>query len=325
MAADDIGTDAKPAIYSGESGDAKPTPTDSFSGDYRIGSLFYEVDTGNVYRYMDDAGGTGGWYLIESAGAQLSSDPMLDAASGNVPGKASINKFGFAPDFDTTDGEVTVWDGADDAGSAKMVYTYSSTADITDIVSSSTSDNGLTIEVQGLDTNWNLVTQSKALGSPATTSVALDTALKRVFRMKNTSGTELTGTVQCGVGSTTTSFSSANLRAQIGVGNEQTLMAIYTVPANKTAYVTGWYAYAAGANKAADFIITLQARSENGVFQVKHLSVFKDSVISGIEHKYAPYNKFTEKTDLEMRVKIDTGGTTAAGISAGFDIILVDN
>jgi len=38
----------------------------------------------------------------------------LAIAKGNVVGTGFIHKFGNAPDFDTTDGEVTIWDGAED-------------------------------------------------------------------------------------------------------------------------------------------------------------------------------------------------------------------
>jgi len=254
--------------------------------------------------------------IIEGSGT------MLDISRGIIPGQSQINKFGFAPDFDTGDNEITIWDGADDGNADKMVYTYSTTADITDIVSSSASDT-FEVEVQGLDTDYNQVTQTKTL--TGTTSVALDTALIRVFRMKNNSGTTAVGKIQCGVGSTTTSFSTANLRAEIAIGREQTLMSIYTVPNGKTAYMTGWYFYTAGTSRSADYNITVMARPSGGVFQIKHHGSILDGASNEISHKYIPYPSFTEKTDIESRAQITAVGVTAAGISAGFDLILVDN
>lgn len=249
-------------------------------------------------------------------------DTGLDIAAGNITGISSINKFGFAPDFDTGDNEITIWDGADDGNANKMVYTYSSTADITDIVSSSASDT-FEVEVQGLDTSYNEVTQTKTL--TGTTSVALDTALIRVFRMKNNSSSAAVGKIQCGVGSTTTSFSTANLRAEIAVGREQTLMSIYTVPNGKTAYMTGWFFYTAGTNRSSDYNITIMARPTGGVFQIKHHGSILDGASNEVSHKYMPYSSFAAKTDIESRAQITTGGVVAAGISAGFDLILVDD
>ena len=58
-------------------------------------------------------------------------------SKGIVPGESYVHKFGYAPDFDTADGEVTIWDGAEDGTTwEQMTYQYSSTADI-DSVSSS--------------------------------------------------------------------------------------------------------------------------------------------------------------------------------------------
>jgi hypothetical protein len=140
--------------------------------------------------------------LYRAVEENMSKDPMLQISLGAISGTTYVNKFGRNTNIGTTTEDV--WDG----GGA---YTFSTTADIDNLVSSSTSDNGLDVEIQGLDTNWNLVTQTITLGSPATTSVALTTSLIRVFRMKNVDGTAFTGNVQCGVGSTTTSFSAASL------------------------------------------------------------------------------------------------------------------
>ena len=86
-------------------------------------------------------------------------DYYLEVSKGNISGSTYVHKFGQAPDFDTGDGEVNMWDGADDGNSNLMTYTYSSTADIDRI---SSSDNGDTqdIEIQGLDTSGNLTIQT---------------------------------------------------------------------------------------------------------------------------------------------------------------------
>ena len=49
---------------------------------------------------------------------------------GNKEYKEFVHKFGGAPDFDTGDGYVSVWDGADDSSTDEMQYNYSTTADI---------------------------------------------------------------------------------------------------------------------------------------------------------------------------------------------------
>lgn len=250
----------------------------------------------------------------------------LEIPKGLIKGHISINKFGHADDFDTGDGEVTIWDGADDAGIAEMQYNYSTGADI-DSISSSNDTDTQDYEIQGLDEDWNLHVQT--VTATGQTLKALDIPLVRVFRIKNVGSTDNAGTVYvfegtdgvtAGVPDTT-----ADVRAVMGAGNNQTLMAIYTVPTGKTAYMTNWRAYAAGANKTADFDIYLKARPFGGVFQIKHHSSMNDGVQSELVTEYNPYNKFSAKTDIEMRATVLDVGITAAGVSASFDLILVDD
>ena len=87
---------------------------------------------------------------------------IIDRKSLLHPGEVAcgyIHKFGAAPDFDSTDGFVTVWDGADDGGTDQMSYQYSATAAI-DSISSSDDTDTEPIEIQGLDTDYNVVTQT---------------------------------------------------------------------------------------------------------------------------------------------------------------------
>ena len=43
------------------------------------------------------------------------------------------------------------------------------------------------------------------------------------------------------------------------------------------------------------------------------------------QHKYEIPEKFSAETDIEIRVQLDTSPITDAAVSAGFDLILVDN
>ena len=100
---------------------------------------------------------------VYSAGTYIGQkDIALEVARGNITGMSSIHKFGEAPDFDTGDGFVTVWDGADDGSTDAMQYTYSASADI-GILSSSNGGDTQTVEVQGLDSSWNALTQTFTL------------------------------------------------------------------------------------------------------------------------------------------------------------------
>lgn len=246
----------------------------------------------------------------------------LAISKGLVEGSTFVHKFGKAPDFDVSDGYVTVWDGADDGLLNQMQYVYSTSA-IIDSISSSNAGDIHSIKVQGLDENWELVTQNKTLNGQ--TRTALDTPLIRVFRLKNDGLTDLSGNVFCyedtallaGVPIDTT-----KVRAVIENGNNQTLMALYTIPAGKTGYARDWYVSAAGARRDAVHNIRLWAREFGKAFQLKHDASISINGTSYFQHRYTEPEKMPEKTDMEIRANTDEN---IAGVSAGFDIVLVDN
>ena len=250
----------------------------------------------------------------------------LAIVKGDVPGTTYVHKFGNAPDFDSADGVVTVWDGANDGGLNQQEYVYS-TNPIIDSISSSDNADTQTITVQGLDTNWELHTQDAILTGQ--TRKALDTPLIRCFRMFNKPPTtELQGNVYVyentglsgGVPTDTT-----KVRAMITLGNNQTLMSVYTIPANNTGYMRDWFASTAGANKDTSYITVLKARPFGGVFQTKHVSSLNDNGTSSYQHRYVEPEKFAPKTDVEMRVSIAETNKNQASISAGFDVVLVED
>ena len=237
-------------------------------------------------------------------------DVGLNISRGLIDGISHINKFGRNIDVDT--GSETVWEGGG-------IINYSATANISHIVSSSASDT-FNVTVVGLDTNWNEVEQTVALAG--TDGQALTTSLRRCYRMWNASATAAVGTVQCGVSDTTSSFSAANLRAQITIGYEQSLMAVYTVPANKTAYLVDWFAEIDKASGAGAVDFSIFAREDGGVFRIKEQQGTQTTGSSVLNRTYTVYPSFPGKTDIEIRAE---GSTTNFDISAGFDLILVDN
>jgi hypothetical protein len=249
----------------------------------------------------------------------------LAIASGDVVSTTYEHKFGNAPDFDTADGVVTVWDGADDSDIGQMVYQYSSTADIDRISSSSASDT-FNVKITGLDTNYDLVTQTITLTGQ--TSASLTTSLIRIFRMENDNSSDNVGHIYCFVNSATTNGvpnDSTKVRAVIQPGNNQTLMAVYTVPAGYTAYMRDYYCATAGANKSSNYPVELRARKFGKVFNLKHKIAISDTATGYLQHRFEEPEKFLEKTDLEIRVSATAAGATEASISAGFDIVLKEN
>ena len=104
--------------------------------------------------------------------------------------------------------------------------------------------------------------------------------------------------------------------AHIHPNHGQTLMALYTIPAGKTGYMSNAYVTSAAA-KTTTFQMFARpfGKSNNLKFNID----IKDA---DVNHKWNTPLKFDEKTDIWTQAKVDAGTTR---VSAGFDLILVDN
>jgi len=262
-------------------------------------------------------------------------DHNLEVAMGNISGTTYVHKFGNAEDFDQADGFVTIHGGADDNTAwEQMVYLYSTSADI-DSISSNAAGDGQVIEVQGLDSNWDLVIQEVTLNG--ITRVALGTALIRVFRMKNLGATDNAGHIFCFVNTADTTPAdgvpddSTKIRAIMHPGNNQTLMAVYTIPNGKKGYLDDFFLSTHGASKTATYSMKLLMRtavatpSGVGVFQTKHTGSVIEDGTSHWAHMHKIPDQIAAKTDIEIRCDVQGTSVTAASVSAGFDITLVDD
>jgi len=225
----------------------------------------------------------------------------IPIAAGDVSGYSHINKFGYSDNIQTSS---TIWDG-------QNIYTYSTSAGPVTVESdaSANGDDGAVIEVQGLDSSYNLVTQDITISGSTGTGT---TDLIRVFRarVKDAAAGESTN-----VGEIDIDIDGA-LRARILEGKGQTLMAVYTVPAGKTAYLLN---LTMSVDKNVDAIFQLMVQTfENGAINIKgQFGTFG----TPFDHNYPVPLRFTEKTDIEVRA--DAGSTCGGG--ATFDLILVDN
>ena len=144
-----------------------------------------------------------------------------------------VNKFGTNTDVDAAE---DIWDGGG-------TYAWPSAAAATTIVSSSTDDDGdpagtgaQTVKVYGLDSNWLMISETVTMNG--TGAVTLENQYLRVFRAHTVavgSGAVNAGNIQVKHGAT--------VLAQITAGKGQTLMALYTIPADfAQAEIRKWYA-----------------------------------------------------------------------------------
>ena len=234
--------------------------------------------------------------------------PELLVSQGKVPGTSFVSKFGQNEHVGTTAYE-DVWDGggiydwpADNT--APITHIYSTGADIQPI------------EVQGLDIDGHQVVQTITL--TGTTVVPLTTPLWRVFRMKNIGNVDIlsNSVIHASTATKTGSY------AQIQNGNNQTLMALYTIPAGKTGYLYQGSANLVGLVRDYSIDGHFYMRPFGQVFQLKYTFGLSSDGTSGSQHFYKFPLPIAEKTDLRLSAESSLNGGV---VNATFDILLVDN
>lgn len=213
-------------------------------------------------------------------------------ARGEIKNTSHINKFGFTGT--DVNGTATVYD----ANGTTALYPYPSDG----VVSiTSGANSGAAVEVQGLDATYRPVTENINIGSTGSVTFS------RVFRARMVD-TLNTANVVINVG--------GNLAATILANNGQTLMAVYTVPAGKTAYLVKFQGSMDKQNASVKF--KLFARPSGGAFNLK--GQWGTQGGNSVNYDYPVPLEFTEKTDL----KVDVTTGAAVGCGAIFDLVLVD-
>ncbi len=241
-------------------------------------------------------------------------DPILAISMGDIPGISCINKFGENPSS-AQDTQEDLWDGGG-------TYSYPATALMTNL--SQTTNQavlvGGDIEIQGLDANWAAVTQTIALdAADTTTAVLLTTPLLRAFRMRVLEDVVATSPIRVHNAAETVDY------AIISTGLNQTAMALYSVPAGVTAYMTNYFVSvtrsAALDPTGTDVKLWGADRANGYAFQMKH-SIGLPNASTPYRHEFNTYKIFTEKTDIKLS---SLCAAKAGQVHGGFDLILVTN
>ena len=228
---------------------------------------------------------------------------FIQVSRGLVDGHKRLFKFGHNPEIQ--DISETIWD-------AGGLYTYPSSAVAMTVTSGAgATDNGVAITVQGLDSNYNEVSEEVTLASTGTATTTQ--TFLRVYRAFVSGSQAVTANTTIANGGTT--------YAQINNGENQTLMALWTVPAGYTAYLldTKITAFTEQNNKVAT--INIYARRENGVFRTADKF---DVFAAAITQNYKCPIPFPEKTDIEVRA-VATSSNADLRVAAGLDIIYIAN
>jgi hypothetical protein len=237
----------------------------------------------------------------------VSSNPTAwDIASGKVPGRKSLSKFGHQSDISQVLQEVWDYD---------LTYTYMTTAS-TLYISSDNATDTQNYEVQGLDENWEEKTVQVAANGFS--FVPLDGLWIRVFRAKNLGTTDNAGNIYISddntdVGGNGIPDTVSNIKAMITASYNQTLMALWSVPdGGTTAYLTSFYG-STSSQRGTE--IHLYVRPFGGVFQIKKLI----TIFAGSERMIYDFPlQIPAKSDIAIKAIAAAGGDSE--VSAGFDL-----
>jgi len=234
----------------------------------------------------------------------------LNVSRGKVRGAYHIIKFGENLDVDGS--METIWD-------AGGLYTYLTSAGVLTVTSTDGDDaaagtGARTVTVEGLDANYNQVSETLTVGGGAGS-----VEFFRVFRaFVATSGTSETneGTISIAQGATTLAqIRTVGSPTKTGLG--QTFMSIYTVPAGYTGYI---YQLDVSTAKAdGDVFLMKRGVNDNGTWRAQDVMHTNNN---DIERVYTFPLKIEEKTDIEVRALSPTNNMKCA---ATFCVLLVQN
>ena len=226
----------------------------------------------------------------------------LNVSRGKVRGASVVHKFGAVPSM-ATNTTGTIWDIDD------TLYPWSAfdTAGVLVAGIVDAADNGHVIRVEGLDENYETVSEDFTVSSSATVTGTV--SFKRVYRAYITTDS---GSNTADI--TFTKGGTPVLRIKAGKG--QTLMAVYTVTAGCTAYIKQ---IACSAQAGADATVDVKVRDTSGITRVQASFEVVGDGGPYINQFYYPL-KVPEKTDIEFRA---TTRSNNGRYTATFDMIVV--
>lgn len=228
-----------------------------------------------------------------SATRQGSYEPFdLQVARGQIDGHSTVNIYGYQPSVATT--FIPVWENA-------TAYTYPVAATQMNLAGSV--GDTATITINGLDANYAMITENMVLNgsTPVTTT-------KSYLRINSMNVAVGSATNPSGV-VTLKDLTNTTIYAQINAGVGRTQMAIYTVPAGYTFFLSR---IDINTSLNGNNFATYQNKtvSPNGVVQLTQQAPFD---INYHTQRVMP-RPFTEKTDIQLQCKVNST-TGAASIS----------
>ena len=240
-----------------------------------------------------------------------------------------INKFGHNSEIDIAN-PADLWSGGSQTAATDRIYTYEGFIagyDSLQVVSTSRYDsvsNGgaRSVHIHGLDSLWN--PQEVEIALEGTDTVNTSEVFRRVFRLH----------VHVGLGNGVPPDTSSNngiiivntftgntRMGQMEIGKNQSQMAVYTIPAGWTGFLTSFYASLEKGTGATAFAnMELYTRDFGEVFRLRNEQGLASDGNSHFAHPFPVALRLPEKTDIKLRLDTSTNNVDIVG---GFTIIRV--
>ena len=225
----------------------------------------------------------------------------LQVSRGQITGHEPLNVFGYSTATPNS-AFIAAWEN-------NTAYAFPTVASTMLVTSSSASDTAVTILITGLDSDYNVISESVTL--TGTDAVTTTNVYWRINGVTTTAGNAV-GTVYVkNAGGTT--------YAQIAIGSGKTNMSIYTVPAGYTAYLNQFDAFSSTSVTSGVYATFRALRtSATGVNTLVLQIPFLNDYSITRQYPLA----LTEKTDSQWQCK-----SSGAGLGIGIVVlgILIKN
>ena len=276
------------------------------------------VEIENDSRYPAVTGGAGQGVFNKSAVLVQQVDPFNTGIGSGTGQQDFIEKFG--ANLSVGDDLETIWE-------AGGIYEYLTTASVVSAVSDEAGDTApsgtgaRTIELQGLDANYNTITETISTGGTGGGTPSTQQFLRISRALVKTAGSTGTneGNIQILAGST--EIISIGTRGtginKEGFGQSQT--SVYTIPAGKTGYLTQWSVGSSVYNSGVQAYFNVSEPDDGIILKIKDIMFLNNFSIKD----YKVPLEITEKSDVEVRAYSEL--PSGVPVSTTYNIILVDN
>ena len=240
----------------------------------------------------------GTWRSITQVGTYEPFD--LQVARNQISGHDHLDLFGYSTVVGST-AFGPLWEGLTGAGGN---YPFPASAGTISVVSASASDTAVTMLITGLDSTFAPQTESVTL--TGTTPVVTTKSFLRINKVTTEAGNAV-GNV--------TFTRGATVIAQVNAGIGNTQMAVYTVPAGYTFYLTYYQADGNTTTTSGAYMNTRLRITKNpsAVVTVTGQTTY-------LTNLYIPYGvpfEITEKSDFEIQMLGSGGAGARQNVYAG--------